>query len=351
MSQRFLAVLTSVFVAVFMTSLESSLHGAPENESPAPAVTESGKQPGKSPSPAPSAQEISEWVAALDDDRYATRLEATHRLMEAGTAALEPIVAVAMNGGPEAATRALIILESLYRKSFDTIDPEADKIEQALERLTESPNQVTASRAADVLEWNFDVREERALANIRRLGGVLRYESDRDVNVPPAVARFGQMKSIILTADWKGGDDGLRFVKRLTGLRSIYRIPGGHVSDKGIHELQAALPDLQVEVRGPTYLGIKAQPELVNGEMKWRIDDVERGSSAESGGILVGDVVVRFAGKDVQDFAALIELIKLTKVDEELEVVVQRGGERKTLKLVMQGWKNLDDEKRGRRAK
>jgi len=145
------------------------------------------------------------------------------------------------------------------------------------------------------------------------------------------------IEAVVIPPGWTGGDAGLKYVQRLGQLRSLIRVAGKHVSDKGIRELQAALPDLIVQQRGTASLGIRADQDPQNAS-NWRVSHVDPNSAAKRGGILPGDVIIRFAGKPVPDFDALVELIKQSQPGEEVEVVVRRGNGEATLQVKMGGW-------------
>jgi len=60
-----------------------------------------------------NAADIARWIGALDDNRYLAREEATQHLIAAGSAALDPLLAVANSDQPEPADRAIWILRRL----------------------------------------------------------------------------------------------------------------------------------------------------------------------------------------------------------------------------------------------
>jgi serine protease Do len=63
------------------------------------------------------------------------------------------------------------------------------------------------------------------------------------------------------------------------------------------------------------------------------IGGVSEGGPASKGGILQGDVVLKFAGKEVADMAALPRIVAETPVDQTVDVIVARKGETKELKV------------------
>ncbi|HEX2641003.1 MAG TPA: M28 family peptidase, partial [Pyrinomonadaceae bacterium] len=64
------------------------------------------------------------------------------------------------------------------------------------------------------------------------------------------------------------------------------------------------------------------------------LDGVRENSPAAKAGVMAGDKVVKLAGKDVRNVMDYTYILGELKAGEEYEMVVQRGGERLTLKIV-----------------
>src|SRR4051812_39253322 len=77
------------------------------------AAAEKSAEPAKEARPAPAAAEIKAWIAKLDDDQYQVREAATQRLFEAGSAAVDPLLAAADADRPEPSDRSVWILRRL----------------------------------------------------------------------------------------------------------------------------------------------------------------------------------------------------------------------------------------------
>jgi serine protease Do len=60
------------------------------------------------------------------------------------------------------------------------------------------------------------------------------------------------------------------------------------------------------------------------------IDEVVADSPAEAAGLRVGDVIIRFGGKEISDVADLVRAIRNSKIGEEVEIVFVRGQDTKT---------------------
>ena len=65
------------------------------------------------------------------------------------------------------------------------------------------------------------------------------------------------------------------------------------------------------------------------------VGEVERKSPAEAAGVKEGDVIVQFAGKNIEDTNDLQKAVADTKPESKVTVVVMRKGEKKTLDVVV----------------
>jgi serine protease Do len=86
------------------------------------------------------------------------------------------------------------------------------------------------------------------------------------------------------------------------------------------------------------FLGVEYQRRLVfyrnEGVVGAIVMNVIENSPAATAGILEGDVIVQFAGKDLED-ESLLNLIQRSKIGEEVEIVVIRDGESETIKVTI----------------
>jgi len=134
----------------------------------------------------------------------------------------------------------------------------------------------------------------------------------------------------------EGGGQGLKFVRRLTRLRSLLIIDGADTSDEQLASLTAAVPMLMVVRRGRALLGVKSF------SMPCQIQEVRPGLAAHRAGVKVGDVVQKFDGKPISDFQQLVDLIKSHRPGDKVILTVSRtvDGQKKivTLKVTLDSW-------------
>lgn len=82
----------------------------------------------------------------------------------------------------------------------------------------------------------------------------------------------------------------------------------------------------------PVYFGSRPSYTDNNGEGV-KLDGVSEGGPAEKAGLKEGDVIVKFAGKDVRDLGSYMAAMSSKKVGDTVEVVVKRDGKEKTFRV------------------
>lgn len=295
----------------------------------------------ESPAGTPS---IADLVADLDSDQYAVRKRATRQLIAAGSKSVPALAAAVENGGLEVRTRVLRILREFYStENDDTTDEDDATIEAAeiaLENLTESDNLVLAADAERVLNSFYERREQRALVQIEKLGGVISYRELTDPRFNRVIVNSNkkQIAYILLGTKWKGGDRGLKYVKRLSNLGVLYLSGTGEqapISKEAEQSLASALPNLMIQRRGAAYLGIGGGPH----QRGCQIVQVKEGAAAARAGLRQFDVITGFGDKKIPDFDTLITHIKTYSPGDKVKVTVLRGAEELTLNVVMGEWK------------
>ncbi len=277
-------------------------------------------------SPTPSQAEIEHWITDLNAPEFAIREQATERLQSAGTAAVEPLLKAAPACGLEASVRITAILRSWYTSGPEELSESA---ETTLEALSESKNRHLAARSDAVLkQYSYTIRQERALAQIEKLGG--RIERSNQSRVRVLGPEDAEPLTVILGRDWRGGEEGLKYVRRLANpqLNVLYLLhnrvtdkiltPG--ISNDAVDEIRKTLPQLHLEYRGPAFLGIKTQPSTI-----CRIDELSPDSPAEKAKLMPGDVIINFNGQPVRTFKDLIERISDKQPGDVIKLEVLRG--------------------------
>jgi hypothetical protein len=279
----------------------------------------------------PSTDDIDRWVQELNAPEFSKREEATRRLLAAGAVAAEPLVKAAQSSSLETTCRINTILRTWYTSGKEEL---IEPAEVAFEQLKESKNRHIASRADATLEQFKDtIRQDRALAEINKLGGSVKELPGNGLRAigPGDSKQF----MVILGRDWRGGDDGLKYVRRLSSNTALYLLhnrvteklltPG--VTPEAVEQLRRDMPRLTIAYRGPAFLGISPQNRLPG----CYVGDVSPDSPAAKAKIRSGDVVTKFGEKPVSDFEELVMLIQDKQPGDKIKIEVLRGDEEEIL--------------------
>lgn len=287
-----------------------------------------------------SAADVQRLVSELDAADFRVRLNATKVLQQAGSSVIPALERAMRTGSLEVVARCTALLRREYiRQQHDAVSP----AEQALEKLAEDSPTAAAAAALAVLEENYELRDRRTLEVIRKLGGAVKFHESGEIilgrgNIPGA--GFGAARSvayILLGNDWEGGEDGLKYLRRLSSLSTLYVIDGTQISQENLDRLYDRFPGLRVQYRGRAYLGIGSdRPPL--GGAGCLVTRVEPGQAAQKAGMLIGDVIQSFDGTAVASFDDLIESIKKKNADDEVVVQILRNGARMELNVKLGRW-------------
>jgi hypothetical protein len=293
----------------------------------------------------PTPEQVAEWIAQLDDNRYVVREEATSRLLEAQGAVLDPLLASANGERPEPADRAVWILRRLSHSKDQALR------RQVLERLAQLKNHPQAAQAAK--RALAEIRHNEAIVEIQRLGG-------RIITAEQFPAYT--VLRVELNDGWRGGDAGMAHFRNLIGAYQIVII-GAEVTAKGaaelqhvdqlrevwlyrtqvtpeeLPELQKSMPHVLIDYRRGGLLGVGADPLDVTGAAV--VANVQPGSAAEAAGIRERDTIVKFQGEPIENFKELTTRIGKHSAGDEVTIDVVRGGQPLQFKLKLGEWKTL----------
>ncbi|HUQ72120.1 MAG TPA: PDZ domain-containing protein, partial [Planctomycetaceae bacterium] len=294
------------------------------------------------PRPKTDAVQIDRWIAELDHDAFAVREAATLSLAKSGVAALPALMKAVREASPEVRIRATQVLAAWYsRPDKDMVDA----VEDALEQLLDAEG--TIGDQADVT-WDSQrrAREQRCLAHLEELGAGIEYRDDAySVDRDEPGVRNRAISYIAITLRWKGGDDGLKYIRRMrpTPLSPgfiVYRINGNTVSDAAFQALEDN--GHKVEKRGAKLgvhntSGFGFNPARVDVP-GFRIENMNRDSPAEKSGLLVDDIITQFGDKPVTDFNDLVSYLLATKPGDKVVFTVlrEKQGERVPEKVTVE---------------
>ena len=284
--------------------------------------------------------EITAELQALSAPEFSARESAARRLLSRKLEAVAPLSHVAANGTVEASVRAFDLLRQIYREGDDETNEAA---ETAFETLSQSDNPNVASRAEVANEANVEIRRARSIAAFRKLGGIIRFRGEETIE-PAAIDESAEdIEYAMLKDTWKGGDEGLKYLRRIPDFRKpgfdrggIFAIKGSKVSDQAIADLEAAIPNLSIARRGPACFGITASAGLNDSGLI--VISVRPGTAAHRAGLQAGDKVLKFDGHEVPDFLTLVDRISEKQPGDKVPVIYVRNDVQDTLTVELRGW-------------
>lgn len=297
--------------------------------------------------PPPKDEAIRGWIAQLVDARFSVRQEAVENLRQAGSTAIPALRDAAEHGDLETVFQAVRLLADLSRAEDETA---AHAARQALTVLARPRVTLAAEQAAAALDALAAIDERRALAAVFSLGAIYGSGTNNGESAQEVPSHLW------LDKDWKGQDDGLRWLKFLRRVDYV-SIHGGVVSDEaiaylkplsrlkklelygtkisaqGLAQLREALPAVELDFRRGGMLGVAGPREGI-----CQFTTVRPGSGAEAAGIRPGDIVVECEGKSIEIFEHLTAIISDKAPGEKLSLLILRDGERLTKDVTLGAW-------------
>jgi hypothetical protein len=307
-----------------------------------------GAETAAAPGAAPEAksQSLSEpnvavLVEQLDSNRYQEREQATQSLVEAGSAALDPLLAAANGDRPEAADRAVWVLRKLSSST------DRDFALAALDRLVQVKERPAV--VADALQTQSKLRLAVCQEQLAKLGAQVSIIEVPmiDIGAVPAVR-------VQLGDEWRGTVDDLKCLLTLDQ-QHYFRLIGPRVNDEilklfeskndlrllqvfmsrvtpaAADSLKERQPKAVIYIRNRALLGIQGDSQA-NGV---RVIQAQDPYGAAKAGIVVGDVVTKIDGKPLKDFDRLTAIISQHQPGDVVEVTILRGTETMTKKVTL----------------
>jgi len=309
---------------------DSGRSAVPRTDLPAPPPLP------KTVDPAAVRHQARQFIKELDSADFRVRLAASRKLSEVAVGAVDELRMAAAQGSLEVRVRVIEILKTMYISPKDRESTAADAV---LEGLAESGDPEVAMAANLVLTDHSDLRDRRAWQQIQRLGGRRRDLNQQRIIVPngAAVPIQQTVTNIELDEQWTGGDEGLKYFKRLNSIGALYLIDGANVSQEAVDALHRVIPGLNVQRRGSAYLGIAGAPNPL-GAAGCLVVSVKVNSAAFRAQIQRSDVITKFDGVEIQSFEGLITQIKTKKAGQRVTVEISRRGQPLVLDVTLGRW-------------
>ncbi|MEZ6058718.1 MAG: PDZ domain-containing protein, partial [Planctomycetaceae bacterium] len=273
-------------------------------------------------------EELRRMVRQLAAEEFAIREQAEVDLICHGVASAPYLWESAQSTDPELAVRSVEVLVKLYLKLQGTKTDEMDQVAMQLEALAGVEDVGASVRAQSALSRLQNVRHERAIADLKRLGAKVDMAPDRDRLLRNLMQRYGDSQpemiqrkfdetlsqaeiiretrkeipltvgNVFFTDRWQGGEEGLRHLKRLRRNEEtfqnlapvqVYITTDSTVSREAVQLAASALGHVEVQVRGPS-LGV--QGSSLGGEGCY-ISSLIPGGAADQAGFIQGDRILR----------------------------------------------------------
>jgi len=291
-----------------------------------------------------SAADIARWIAALDDNRYLAREEATQHLIAAGNAALDPLSAIANSDQPEPADRAIWILRRLSNSRDNDLGV------AALEHLA-----LLKGRPALVAKAEAEL-DDRSIATCERRLAPLRAEIALRLE-PVDATTVANVLHVHLDSNWHGTPEDLGMLAKLP--RQFYfefdgapfddsiakmfeakqklasiKFINAKVSPAAVDALKQKHPESIVWLRNQAMFGLGGQMHKSGVQ----VTDVRPGTGAAAAGIVIGDVITTIDGHPLPDFDRLTVQIAQHKPGDKIDVEIIRNEKKTKITVTLGSW-------------
>jgi hypothetical protein len=378
----FPALSAAVLLVVFTgQSARGDEAAAPTSKkSPKESPKEAAKQAPQRPA---TPAELEKWAKDLDSDEFLAREEATVKLSAAGTPAIKYVQPLVSVPSLEASTRALHVLREIGLSS-DLDVQDAARI--ALEEISKLPSPV-GKRASRTVAWLNEQRSGQTIRDLEQLGAKIQrteYNDGLQEIVTIDGVQLGSewkgevkdlrrlkwlvdVQQLVLVGD-KMGDAALAQAALMPGLKRLHlhhtgvtdqgmqalagcaalqefgayysplgdeavvplgklpalstvKLYGTKVTAQARDQLEAAPQIAKVDYRFGGFLGVSCDP-VFDGVC--RLLTVHPDSPASKAGLQRGDVLVRFADKELKSFEGLTAIISQHPAGDTVEVEILR---------------------------
>lgn len=343
------------------------------------------------------AEKIAKWIDQLNADRFITRELATEHLLASGKAVVAPLADKLVNTNRETLSRGTYILREL---ALSTDAELSDEAEEGLKSVAESDDPSVARQAAATLNRLSEIRHDRSLAELRRLGAVIETQ-----HIQIGQALIPNVSTLELNDQWKGKPDDLRHLRWLPEVQhvslegenitdgyfaylnhlknmTIVRLKRAKITWRGLKQLaeqenlrHLAILYCPVGDKSAEYLKAhqkvdvmklygtqltasaaeRLQKEMKNTKVDYRqgaflgiacdpdaeqcfITYLQPGGAAEKGGLQRGDLILKYNGKPAGNFNSLTKLIAENRPGDKAKIEIMRDGETLTKEIELGEW-------------
>lgn len=226
---------------------------------------------------------------------------------------------------------------------------EFDQLDDLFLQLRNSVNASVAQRSQETVNIGKELRETRAMIAVLGFNG--KVYSNPESGLANQIPLTEQMLidgrtntnrvDVHLDDTWRGGNEGLEKLKRLQNLTSLYLIEdpieGAPISKEERLQLQASIPELRIQIRGPARLGIQFKGNFRDNSGAL-VDAVTPNTSADKAGILAEDLIIELNEKKIESFDALVNELASYKPGETVQMKLIRDSKPITKSVKLYGW-------------
>ena len=298
----------------------------------------------------------------LSSGTFAERNEAEAEILAQGEQAIPWLMYVIERGDTEGVARSVLLLDRMLVSPADDL---AQAAEDALYALIDGGRPYAARSAKQVIESHATLLERKGKAALTKLGAKIdqgpdllamsmQYNIDsespdwnsdgRNAVMERIFAGYNseeerqtlpsRPEQIFITSRWKGGEDGIRHLRRFrsAGRIGIIVTKGSNIPTEAIYRETARLPEVSVTERGPS-LGVRGS--TFSGA---QIVGVLPGGAAEQAGLVPGDLITSINGSDIEYFEDLIQDVKQRQVGDSIKMTLLRDGVEHELTAQLKDW-------------
>ncbi len=260
-------------------------------------------------------------IEQLGSSRDVVQRAAASRLISQGAPAVPLLIAAAEDAPEEQLRQIYLVLEDMYVSADQAL---ADSVEDALEQLLLSPRMEVRRLAEALFQANQSRRQLRAFAKIEsfsgRLGTTMTSRHMSELAFPDMV---------IIDAHWTGGNEGLKFVRRMPGLRTVHIGNDAPVSEDAVESLKSVATLIRRESEG--CLGVELTELYDTLAVRWVVPR----SPAERAGLQAGDQLLSMNQRPIREFTAFLEILHGCPPEAVVQFEIRRGSETLTVEALL----------------
>ncbi|MBX3416598.1 MAG: PDZ domain-containing protein [Pirellulaceae bacterium] len=145
------------------------------------------------------------------------------------------------------------------------------------------------------------------------------------------IANFRLVSSLVLRR-MKLSDEQIFQLENIPSLSSVF-LEGCSFNIQTYKEFKRLHPGISFEFVPKAYLGVRSDFAASQNSRPCLIGEVVPGTGAADAGMQTGDIVLKIAGQDIEVFEDLRLIVAQFDANEVVDVVIQRDGEQKQLKI------------------